>query len=218
MKNIFYTILLCSLVLLSACETTQEITVDKNGGGSVTNTIDMSSAIGMIKQFAPQETMGDKKIKLDTSLALVSIADSMAMLKPEEKKLVKKGNWSIKLNSDEEKFVSVLEYPFEKTEQISTINSALISVIQEKLMDQVAKSGAALPPGMDEKSKPGEQSSIEDYFELKISGGVVEKKLKKEKYANVEKDSSIAGLKNISGMGATIKNNYIINLPGLLKK
>jgi hypothetical protein len=218
MKNIFYTILLCSLFALTACETTQEIIVNKSGGGVVKNTTDMSSAIAMVKQFASQDSSGGEKLKLDTSLALASFADSIATLKPEEKKLVKKGNWSIKVNGDEEKFISVLEYPFEKAEQINTINTALMTVIQTKLMDQATKSGAALPPGMDEKTKPGEQSSIDDYFELKMTDGKVERKLKKEKYANIESDQSIMGLKNFSGMGASVKYNYILNLPRPAKK
>jgi hypothetical protein len=217
MKNIFYAILLFLIVGLTACETTQEITVDKNGRGSVRNTTDMSSTFAMVKQFAPQDS-GSEKLKLDTSLALASIADSIGALKPEEKNLVKKGNWMIKLNASEEKFVSVLEYPFEKPEQINTINTALLSVIQEKLMDKMMQSGAPLPPGMDATTKPGDHSSFEDYFELKIKDGVVEKKLNKEKYAQRENDQSIMGLKNVSGMGASIKNNYVINLPRPAKK
>jgi hypothetical protein len=218
MKNIFNILLLFSLFAITACETTQEITVNNNGGGVVKNTTDMSSAIAMVKQFAPQDSSAGQKIKLDTSLALASIADSIATLKPEEKKLVKQGNWSIKVNGDEEKFISVLEYPFEKPEQVNTINNALMTVIQTKLMDQVAKSGAPMPPGMDEKTKPGEQSSVEDYFEIKITNGKVEKKLKKEKYANIENDQSIMGMKNFSSMGASVKYNYVINLPRPVKK
>jgi hypothetical protein len=218
MKNIAYTILICSLFFLTACETTQEITLNKNGSGVVRNTADMSSAVAMLKQFAPQDTASSEKLKLDTSLALASIADSIATLKMEEKSLVKKGNWSIKVNGKEEKFISVLEYPFEKAEQISIINNALMTVVQTKLMDQVAKSGADLPPGMDSKAKPGEQSSIEDYFELKISDGKIEKKLKKDKYGNVSNDETIMGLKNVSSMGASVKYNYIINLPRPAKK
>jgi len=217
MKNICYAVLVCLLSGLTACETTQEITVDKNGGGRVKNTTDMSSAMAMVKQFAPQDS-GSQKLNLDTSLALASIADSITTLKPEEKKLVKKGNWAIKVNAGEEKFLSVLEYPFEKPEQIDAINTALMATIQNKLMDKMMKSGAPLPPGMDQKANPGEQSSIEDYFELKIKDGLIEKKLRKEKYANVESDQSIMGLKNASSMGAPIKNNYVINLPRPAKK
>jgi hypothetical protein len=217
MKKIIYALII-SCIILSGCETTQEITVNKAGGGTLTNTTDMSSAMAMVKQFGAQQTSGSDKLNLDTSLALASFADSIAELKPEEKELIKKGSWSIKVNTDDEKFTSVLKYPFEKAEQVNTINNALITVIEEKIMNQVAKSGATLPPGMDEKPKPGEQSSIDDYFELKISDGVVEKKLKKEKYADIENDRSIMGLKNFSGMGATITNNYIINLPAPAKK
>jgi hypothetical protein len=130
---------------------------------------------------------------------------------------VKKGSWSIKVNGDEEKFVSVLEYPFGKAEQINSINNALMTVIETKLVDQVAKSGAPLPPGMDQR-KPEQQSSIDDYFELKAANGKIEKKLKKEKYANVQNDQALMGLKNISGMGATVKYNYVINLPAPAKK
>jgi len=218
MKNIVYAIVIVLLFGLTACETTQEITIDKNGSGSVRNTTDMSSTMSMVKQFAPQDSGSTDKLKLDTSLALATIVDSMSTLKAEEKKLVKKGNWAIKVNPAEEKFLSVLEYPFEKPEQISSINNALLSVIQNKLVDKMAQSGAPLPPGMDQKTKPGEQSSFEDYFELKIKDGVIEKKLKKEKYADVANDQSIMGLKNVSSMGAPIKNNYVINLPRPAKK
>ncbi len=218
MKNILYAALTCLLFALTACETTQEIMVNKNGGGTFTGTTDMSNAIAMIKQLGAQQNSGSDKLNMDTSLALASFADSITELKPEEKELVKKGSWSIKVNTDDEKFISVLKYPFEKAEQVNIINNALIGVIEGKIMDQVAKSGTPLPPGMDEKPKPGEQSAIDDYFELKISDRIVEKKLKKEKYADIENDRSIMGLKNFSGMGATITNNYIINLPRPAKK
>jgi hypothetical protein len=59
---------------------------------------------------------------------------------------------------------------------------------------------------------------MEDYFELKMSGGKIEKKLKKDKYGNVANDEAIMGLKNVSSMGASVKYNYIINLPRPAKK
>ena len=217
MKNVFSLAMLCFLFALTACETTQELTVNKNGGGVVRNTVDMSGAIGMLKQFAPQDSSSEK-LNIDTSLALAKIADSISTLKAEEKALVKKGNWSIKINGQEEKFISVLEYPFERTEQINSINSALMEVIQTKLMDQMTKSGAPLPPGMDDKTKPGEQSSIDDYFEFKVGNGKIEKKLKKEKYAKLDSDQALMGLKSAGSMGASVKYNYIINLPAAAKK
>lgn len=217
MKKILYAAVVSLLLGLSACETTQEITVNRNGGGVVKSTVDMSSAIGMIKQFAPQDSLSGK-LKVDTSLQLASIADSITTLKGEERELVRKGNWSINVNGDTEKFVSVMEYPFQKTEQINIINNALMEMIQTKMVDQMSKSGAPLPPGMGEKPKPGEQSSIDDYYEFKISNGKIEKKLKKDKYAKVGDDQALMGLKNASGMGASVKFNYIINLPSPAKK
>ena len=217
MKNVLFYISICLMVVFTACETTQEITVNNNGSGVVKNTVDMSSAIGMIKQFAPQDTSG-QKLKVDTSIALANVADSFTTLKADEKALVKKGNWSIKVNGEEEKFISVLEFPFERTNQINSINNALMEMIQTKLMDQMTKSGAPLPPGMDDKGKPGEQSSIDDYFDFKVERGKIEKKLRKEKYAKVDSDQTLMGLKNASGMGASVKYNYIINLPAAAKK
>ena len=134
----------------------------------------------------------------------------MPGLNADEKALVKKGTWRVNMNMDDEKFVTTLTYPFQKAEQIGDLNKAVGKVLQKKMMQQMSKAGTAMPPGMDEVP---EQSSFDDYYDLTISSGVIEKKLNKERYAKAEADEYLKGLKDASGMGAPVTVNYAINLP-----
>ena len=54
MKKITYIAIACFLFILEACETTQEITVNENGGGQFTSITDLGNAITVAKQFNPR--------------------------------------------------------------------------------------------------------------------------------------------------------------------
>jgi hypothetical protein len=58
-----------------------------------------------------------------------------------------------------------------------------------------------------------ESSSFDDYFTLEFSKGELKKKLNKEKYAGVDKDEFLNGMKQAGAMGIPVISTYIINLP-----
>jgi hypothetical protein len=67
-------------------------------------------------------------------------------------------------------------------------------------------------PSMGGQEMP-ETSSFDDYYTLEISKGELKKKLNKEKYANVDKDEFLNGMKQAASMGIPVSSTYIINLP-----
>ena len=209
MKKIFLAIVLFSTFILTGCfETTQEITLNEDGSGTVSNTNDLSALIGMAKQMGGGqeiEKASDKKI--DSSFSLAAGADSIPNLTPDEKELVKKGMGHILMNLKEEKFAATIKFPFIAASEILACNKLSGKILTETLKSQMGEMPMGGGDGMPEASSP------DDYYTYEFSNGELKKKLNKEKYAGAADDEYLKGIKEAAGMGLTMKANYIINLP-----
>jgi hypothetical protein len=106
-----------------------------------------------------------------------------------------------------EKMIFGMNFPFQNIQQISEINGLSNKVMMQAIKSQTgggeAIGGQEMPQG----------SSMDDYFTVSFSAGILEKKLNKEKYAGVDGDEFLSGMKQTSAMGLVMKNTYIINLP-----
>jgi hypothetical protein len=215
MKKIVFSLLICSSLFLTGClETTQEITLNDDGSGTVSNTNDMSALIGLVKQMGgagEMEKAGDQKI--DSSFSLAAGADSIPNLTPEEKELVKKGMAHILMNLKEEKFLTNIKFPFSSASEIQACNKLSGKILAETMKSQMA--GGMPMSGSD--AMP-EASSLDDYYTYEFSNGELKKKLNKEKYATAADDEYLKGIKEAGGMGLEMKANYIINLPRAAKE
>ena len=110
-------ILMCCIVLMGCFETTQEVTINKDGSGTYTNTTDLSNMIGLLKQMG-----GDEASKLqntDTTISLAGVADSIAGLTAEQRRIVNKGVMKLTMNAQDEKLIVKLNFPFEKLSDVS---------------------------------------------------------------------------------------------------
>jgi hypothetical protein len=67
--------------------------------------------------------------------------------------------------------------------------------------------------GADQLQQMPEMSSFDDYYTYEFSNGELKKKLNKEKFAGVESDEYLKGMKEAAGMGLNMKVTYVINLP-----
>lgn len=56
-------------------------------------------------------------------------------------------------------------------------------------------------------------SSFESYYDLAIEKGSIRRVLNKERYARAEEDEFLKGMRELSGMGLSMKSTYVINLP-----
>ena len=209
MKKIVFSLLICGSLLLTSClESTQEITLNDDGSGTVSNTNDMSVLIGLVKQMGAGQELekaGDQKI--DSSFSLAAGADSIPNLTPEEKELVKKGTANIIMNLKEEKFVTNIKFPFSSASEIQACNKLSGKILAETMKSQM---GAGMPMGGGEMP---EASSLDDYYTYEFSNGELKRKLNKEKYAGAADDEYLKGIKEAGSMGLEMKANYIINLP-----
>jgi fructose-1,6-bisphosphatase len=61
-------------------------------------------------------------------------------------------------------------------------------------------------------------SSVEDYYKIEFSNDKLEKKLDKDKYANVASDQMLQRMKQAAEFGIPVSHTYIINLPRPVEK
>jgi len=209
MKRILFSLFTAVTLSLAGClEITQELTIKEDGSGTFNVINDMSAMLGMMKQMGGDKPMEGTERAIDSTISMAEAADSIPDLSDEEKALIRKGTLRINMDMGSEKLITNLSFPFSTVSELGKI-TALSGKVMSETMKETA--GAAMPMGEEEAApKP---SSIEDYFDLQFSDGLLLKTLNKEKYANAATDEYLAGMKQSAAMGLDFKTSYIINLP-----
>jgi hypothetical protein len=214
MRKLFYSFLAATALVLTGCvETIQEITLNADGSGTVTNTNDMSALIGLAKKMGGAEELEKAGAqKIDSTVSLKEGADSIPNLTDDEKQMMRKGTLKIKMDLEAEKFTTSILFPFSKPSEIPAYNKLSGKIMAESMKERMAGNMGA---GGDDMP---EMSSFDDYYTMEYSNGELTKKLNKEKYANVESDQYLKSIKEAASMGLKMKATYIINLPRAAQK
>jgi hypothetical protein len=212
-RSISFFIMTCCILLAGCFETTQEVTINKDGSGIFSNTTDLSNLIGLLKQMGGDEA--GKMQNTDTIIFLAGMADSIAGLTTAQKGIVNKGMMKLKLNMQDEKLLVKLDFPFEKLSDVK-----LLKEILPKLSISALKK---LPGGNQMPAGAGEADStkiktFDNFFDDTVSNNVISKTLNKTKYATAADDEFMKQLQQLSGMGSPITVNYIVNLPKPARK
>lgn len=210
MRKLFLSLLaICTLCMVGCLETTQEITLNEDGSGTVTNTNDMGALLTVAKQMgagAEIEKAGDKMI--DSTIALRDGVDSIPGLTAEEKDLMRNGTLKLNVDMKNDKFMTRVSIPFTSPNQIAAINKLSTKILTEAAKDKMASSSTQIPA-----DKMPEPSSFDDYYKLEFSNGELTRKVDKDKYAGAESDEYLSGIKQAAAMGLVMKATYVINLP-----
>lgn len=218
MKKYLLSLLVAGSLFISGCETTREITLNKNGSGLLVTTTDMSSVIGMAKMAGQGKEMDSlDKVVMDTTILLAGMGDSLSDLSKEDIALIKKGKLRWQMNLKEEKLIITVESPFTDPQQIGKLDKLSGQVLQQALKKQMDATGGDNPAGGMPGGNEIPKGSVDDYFITTYSNGLIEKKLDKEKYAKVGEDEGMQAMKQMSSMG-TGSSTLIINLPRPVKK
>jgi hypothetical protein len=208
MKKILFSLFAgCTILLTSCFETTQEITLNNDGSGTYVNTNDMGKILTIAKNMGAASNDKMPKEPIDTSISFAATADSIPDLTAEEKELLKNGKLRVQMNMDDEKFIITMQFPFSKFDDIQKINHLSGKMMMASMKD---KMGGDMPMGAGPMPAP---SSFDDYYTLEFSNGELKKKLNKDKYATVDNDEFLNGIKQAAAMGIPVTNTYIINLP-----
>lgn len=213
MHKLLGLLLIGGTMAMTSCETTREISFNKDGSGSLVTTTDMSSLLGIAKMSGKDLEKESKAV--DTTIFLDKMVDSIPDLSSEEKELVRKGKLGLTMNMSEEKLITKLEFPFSNAGQISKLDQLSAKVMQDAMKKQAADSSGGAPPIPDDAMPKG---SMDDYFITTYGKGRIEKKHIREKYDSVGNDKGMQALKEMAGQGMPMNTILIFNLPKPAKK
>lgn len=212
MKKIIYLVLTCFTIVLAGCfDTTEELTLNTDGSGTISTTNDMSNVFSMMGQMGGGSQQLDKLKDMDTTIKFASLMDSIKNLSAEEKKLISKGTMKIVVNQKAEKLISSTSFPFQKASDVAIIQKAFPKV-GEEATKKMGSGKMEMPMGMNEDDMP-KPKTFDDYFDMVITSNSITKTLNKEKYATAADDQYMKILQQMGGMGASATQHYVFNLP-----
>jgi hypothetical protein len=215
MKKLLGLLLVGSALAMTSCETTREISFNKDGSGTMVTTTDMSALIALAKMSGQGKEMEKDDKAIDTTINLEKMIDSIPDLSTEEKELAKKGKLGLNLNMGEEKLVTRLHFPFANAGEISKLDQLSAKVMQQTMKKQMGEGSDSAPPIPADEMPKG---SMDEYFTTTYSKGVIEKKLIAEKYDSVQNDKGMQAIKEMAGEGMPMNTTLIFNLPMPAKK
>ena len=223
MKKICWLIALVVLFVSAGCfDTVDEMTINDNGSGVLLTRLDMGKMLGVLTAMGGDEKIKEaEKMKIDTTVFLKDIKDSIAGLTDAERKLLEKGKASFVLDVKDEKFSISFSLPFAKPSEIPAINDVLKkskgkmgAVLMEKIRPADAKPNDKDMPQMERDGAP----DISSYFETSYAANKLTRKVNKEKFAKAGDDESLKSLKEMGQMGMPLSFKTVFNLPKPAKK
>ena len=218
MKRIVLFLLAASVIFLTSCETTKEITLRPDGTGILTTTSDMSSMLGLAKMAGEGKDLDKLKEEkaVDTTVSMEKLVEELPDLTAEEKELVKKGTLGFNMDLKNDKLITQLTFPFSNTSEISTIDKMYTRVMAQVMKEQMDSSKTGMPAGLPGGDKLP-SGSIDNYYAFNFSKGLVERKLLADKYAKLGDDEGMQSMKEMSGVGIG-NSKLILYLPSPVKK
>ena len=140
MKQLIYLILIS--VLITSCQVTEEVTLNKNGSGVYDFSFDMSAMMDMMKDEKKNDSLqaGKKTKNVDTIISVYKTFEAYKdsiQLSPEEKQSLEKlKELSIhfKVNEEEGEMFFKLNYPFKKLSDLENFfkDLAVVEKIDKK--------------------------------------------------------------------------------------
>jgi hypothetical protein len=217
MKKIVLFFIAGSLLMLTGCETTKEISINKDGSGMFVTTNDMSGLIGLAKMSGEgKNEMKELEQKaVDTSIAFASMIDSLKELSSDQKNLMRNGTLGLTIDIKNDKFITKMNFPFTDAAKIEVLDKVTGKIVENILMKQMDSAAGKIPPELGNSAMP--KSSIDDYYATTYSKGVISRKLDAAKYAGVKDDDAMKSLQQMSTMGVG-NSTLIYNLPSPAKK
>jgi len=214
MKKIIYgLILICSIVFAGCFETMEETLINKDGSGTFSNTIDLSSMVAVLKQMGGDDAQ--KMGNTDTTISLAGLTDSINGFTPEQKKVISQGHMRLLLNMEKEQLLVKLSLPFQKVSDIQMLQQVLPKLTQAAM--KKLPGTEQMPPGM-RNEDTSNVKTFDDFFDVSYSDKVISKTLNKDKYAAAKDGDYMKSLQQVSEMGSPIKANYVFDLPRPAKK
>jgi hypothetical protein len=220
MKKILQLLLIIPAIFcLAGCfDTTEEITIDKNGSGVYQVNADFKGLFELIDAMKGMDTSANSSLgkfpsNIDTTINLRTFTDTASKLSAEEKALLRNATLNMVMNQKDKVFKILMKYPYQDINDVQKImklsqtgNSMLGKALQGK---EAPETDMQLNQGMPE---------LNNFFDITYKKGLIEKKINAEKLKELQENEQFAQIQQALQMMSEATVNTIIHLPKPAKK
>jgi hypothetical protein len=215
MKKIFLSVLIISFLFIGCLETTEGLVINENGTGNYTVNIDMSGMFALMDMVKSEDSsvksdIPEDRKNFDSTVYFKSFIDTATNLNAEEKALLRNAVAHIKMNEKEKIFNVKMTYPFAKINDVGKLIALNGSGKGSSTIQKIFKGKAGGQEGMDENQN---MPDFNEMYQMTYKDGLLERKIKPEKFKEMEEQLKASAENGMDDMIATIKMNNVINLP-----
>ncbi|MFN2438343.1 MAG: hypothetical protein ABR503_04020 [Chitinophagaceae bacterium] len=221
MKKFLLLIFIMASLLIGCFETTEGLTINKDGSGSYALDIDMSGMFALMdmekgEDSSASSVIPDDRKNFDSTILFKSFVDTAKDLTAEEKALLHNAVAHIKMNEKEKIFKITMTYPFAKIDDVSKIMALSGSHKGSNTIQKIFKGNTAPADTTVGNTNP-DLPNFTDMYNLTYKDGLLERKIKPEKFKEMEDQLKAAGENGMEEMISSVKMNSVINLPRPVK-
>jgi hypothetical protein len=195
----------------------ENIEVKKDGSGELTMNMDMSQMVEMLQTYMGKDELAKKGMdKMDTTIWMKDVVDTLSALSPEKKALLSPGSVYVKLNMDDKIFKTRMQFPFTSQANLQKLYGAMSdgSLGSTQLFKGLG------PGGQDGGQGGGGSPDINQFngiYDFTCRDGLMSKKLNADKWKALQDNPQLSMMKEAGKMGE-ILYTATIKLPRPVKK
>jgi hypothetical protein len=220
MKKFFRLLLsFTALFFLTGCfDTTEEITIEKNGSGVYQVNADFKGLFELIDAMKAMDTSSNSSLQkmpsnIDTTIHLSTFADTASNLTAEEKALLRNATINLVMNEKDKVFKMLMKYPYKNINDVQKIiklsqsgSNILGKAMQGKDAPQVDMQTQQMMP------------DFNNVYDITFTKGLIEKKINADKLKKFQEDEQFSQMKQALEMVSEATVNTVIHLPKPAKK
>ncbi|HTI11100.1 MAG TPA: hypothetical protein VL832_21160 [Puia sp.] len=194
----------------------ENVEVKKDGSGQLSMDMDMSQMVEMLQTYMGKDELAKKGMeKMDTTIYMKDIVDTLSSLSAEKKALLRTGTVHIKMNLDEKVFKTHMQFPFSSLDNLQKLYVVMSdgSLGSTQLFKGLAPGG-----GQEGAGASPDINQFNGIYDFSCKDGSMSKKLNQDKWKALTQDPQLAQMKQAGQMGVEILYTTTIKFPRPIKK
>ena len=228
-RQLLFTLLSASIVLLSSClDTEEKIVINKDNSGVYSLTMDMGRFLKMMNQMGKSKDSGTKKPQQkDSIIYFKSFVDTSTRLTQQEKEMLKDGSVHVKVDEIANAMKFVISVPFKNIQDLPYLRENYMKAIDKlNIKDPLSNKEKKEGEENNEEQMHSEMSSgsssiipAQDSYTFTAAPGKLSNKFtdKATFEKKVESDSSLQMMKQLTAMMGELTYETTIVLPKPVK-
>lgn len=215
MKIFKYLLPLSFACLMMGClDINENVDIKKDGSGQMAVDMDLSQMVEMLQSYMGKDELAKKGMqKMDTTIEMKDIVDTVQSLSAEKKALLRQGTIHIRMDLDQKVFTTHMQFPFSNQSQLQSLYKTISdgSLGNTNLLSGLGGQGGQGGPNPDINQFNG-------IYDFTCKDGVMIKKLNEEKWKALKNDPQMSQMQQASQMGVEINYVTTLTLPRPVKK